>query len=619
MSEREQRGLPGSGEPAVPDVGAFRIVDGCRRSQLRARRLAEIGRKADRQPARWIRLPGKDFCDRPATLLPGIPRLHDRGHRVTPRHGHRVSGLQHHHCVRVGRGDRGDQPVLTPRQRQIGRVESFAFGPGGVHDRDVGPPCHRHRLGRADTGVEFDVRPRQQLPQFLQRARRLQVQIAHARFQTRAADWDHVGITARRKHGAGTESGRHAAVRVATDDGDTHAPPGRQRQRPAVLQQDDSLPCNLEGNVVVRVEVRLWHRSPLVDAHGEHRPQNPPHHVRQPLLGKPAVGIGGPQWGAERFVLPQQGVDLGAALLVETGQGALPARRATPVRHHPAGEFPGTLEHVVEQDGVRGGVVAVDFVVGGHHRAGPATFYRELEGQQVGFAVRVGVDQGVQPVPIGLVAVQREVLGRADDTVLLDSGDLFGGHGGAEQGILGEVLEIAAVTRIAGQVHRARQLHIESAATCLDPDHRARGAGQLRIESGRQCEPGRQRGGSVARPETGIGHAESGVTHPQRRDTQSRDPRHVPGAHRDLRRDPLIAQPPHVPGAHHAHQQGEALVVGQLFLDLARAGVRVFQRTPSFAYTTRSTWPSSGPITSSVSVHIVATKSGPCGGGTRHR
>lgn len=272
---------------------------------------------------------------------------------------------------------------------------------------------------------------------------------------------------------------------------------------------------------------------------------------------------------------PQHGIDLRAALLVQTGQRALPARCPAPIRHHPAAVSPGGLQHIVEQDGVRGGVVAVDLVVGRHHRAGLGPLDGDLEGQQVRFAVRVGIDDGVQPVPVGFIAVQRIVLGRRDDTLPLDADDLLRGHGRAQQRVLGEVLEVAAVARVTRQVDGAGQLDVEPAAAGLPPDHLAGGPGQCGVESGGQRQPGGQRRGRIAGAVAGIGDTESGVAHPQRRNPQPRNAGHIAGAHRNVGRDALIAQRPPVPGAHDPDQQGEAFVVGHLGLDLAGPGVGV--------------------------------------------
>ena len=56
-------------------------------------------------------------------------------------------------------------------------------------------------------------------------------------------------------------------------------------------------------------------------------------------------------------------VELDAALLVQPLEGELPARSRAPVGHDPARVAPGALEHVLDQDAVAAGVLAVDLVV----------------------------------------------------------------------------------------------------------------------------------------------------------------------------------------------------------------------------------------------------------------
>ncbi len=274
---------------------------------------------------------------------------------------------------------------------------------------------------------------------------------------------------------------------------------GRQGQHPAVLQQHDSLARYLQRNLVVRGHIRCGGGAPSVDSDGEHRTQDPPDHVRQALFGKPAVGVGGAQSVGERLGLPQDGVDLRTALLVEAVERALPARCATPIGHDPTAVSPSAFQHVIDQDVVRRGVVTVDLVVGRHHGAGLCPLDGDLEGQQVGFAVRVGIDDRVQPVPVGLVAVQRVVLDRRDHTLRLYPVDRLRGHRGAQKRVFRKVFEVAAVARVARQVHRGRQLDVESAAAGLPADRLAGGTRQRRVEAAGQRQRAGQRCRGVTR------------------------------------------------------------------------------------------------------------------------
>jgi hypothetical protein len=57
--------------------------------------------------------------------------------------------------------------------------------------------------------------------------------------------------------------------------------------------------------------------------------------------------------------------------------------RSAPVGENEAGELPVLLQHVGEQVLVFAGEVAVDAVVGAHHRGGMALRHADFEGQQV--------------------------------------------------------------------------------------------------------------------------------------------------------------------------------------------------------------------------------------------
>jgi hypothetical protein len=95
-----------------------------------------------------------------------------------------------------------------------------------------------------------------------------------------------------------------------------------------------------------------------------------------------------------------------------------------PVGHHPAWVSPSAFEHLVEQVVmIPGGVLAVDRVVATHDGAGLRALDRDVEGEQVRLAVRVRVDGCVEPVAVGLVAVERVVLECRDDALALDAVD----------------------------------------------------------------------------------------------------------------------------------------------------------------------------------------------------
>ena len=108
--------------------------------------------------------------------------------------------------------------------------------------------------------------------------------------------------------------------------------------------------------------------------------------------------------------------------------------------------------------------------------------------------------------------------------------DLRADHDAGEQRILAAVFEVAAVARLAHQVHAARQHHVEARGARLGADHRARAARELRIPARRGGDARRQRGalalflGAALR-----GDADAGVGVPLRRNAEARDAGHVAG------------------------------------------------------------------------------------------
>src|SRR5262245_9201067 len=121
---------------------------------------------------------------------------------------------------------------------------------------------------------------------------------------------------------------------------------------------------------------------------------------------------------------------------------------------------------------VAAGVFSVDLVVSTHNRARLRALDRDLESKQIGLAVRVGIDDRVQPMTVGFVAVQRVVLERRDDALALDSIDGFGAKNRGMVGILGVILEVPAVARVAREIDPARELNVKSSnarfpADCL--------------------------------------------------------------------------------------------------------------------------------------------------------
>ena len=119
------------------------------------------------------------------------------------------------------------------------------------------------------------------------------------------------------------------------------------------------------------------------------------------------------------------------------------------------------LQNLVEQVAVLAGVVAVHQVVGAHHGSRAGLLHGDLERQQVGLAHGALVDLDVDDVAAGLLVVERVVLDVADDALSLQAPSsaaptILPG----QDRIFAVVFEVAAVARLAGQVHAAAERHV---------------------------------------------------------------------------------------------------------------------------------------------------------------
>lgn len=167
-----------------------------------------------------------------------------------------------------------------------------------------------------------------------------------------------------------------------------------------------------------------------------------------------------------------------------TKRHTFPHRFATAsLFRHPAFIDPGALEHFIEQMVIAADVLAVDLVVAAHDRAGLRALDRDLEGEQVELAVRNVINDRILPVAICLVAVERVVLERRDNTLALDTVDLLGCENGAEIGIFGVVLEVTPIAGVAREVAPAGKLDVESADPRLAADRLAALSYKVRVKT----------------------------------------------------------------------------------------------------------------------------------------
>ena len=153
-----------------------------------------------------------------------------------------------------------------------------------------------------------------------------------------------------------------------------------------------------------------------------------------------------------------------------------------PVGHQNALEAPIALEHLQVEELVLRGVDAVDQVVGVHHRIHVALGDGGLKGGQIDLAHRPLVHLDVHVVPVVLLVVQGIVLDGGDDALRLHALDVGNDQRGVQEGILGEVFEVAATDRRAGDVDAGAEQEVDAAGAGIRP----RPSPSLRASAGSQ-------------------------------------------------------------------------------------------------------------------------------------
>ena len=96
---------------------------------------------------------------------------------------------------------------------------------------------------------------------------------------------------------------------------------------------------------------------------------------------------------------------------------------------------------------------------------------------------------------LGLLGVQRIMLDRGHHMLVLDGADGLARQRARQQRVLAQIFEIAAVARLARQVHAAGQQHVQPAGARILGDGGAAGIGDLHIPGGGQRQAGGQGGG----------------------------------------------------------------------------------------------------------------------------
>lgn len=118
-----------------------------------------------------------------------------------------------------------------------------------------------------------------------------------------------------------------------------------------------------------------------------------------------------------------------------------------PVGDDESFESPFLAEDLREELAVLGGVGAVDLVVGAHDGPGLGFADRGFEGGEVDLAQGALVDAGIDAHAVGLLVVRREVLEGGADALGLDAVDEGGGEFSGQEGVFGEVFEVASAQR----------------------------------------------------------------------------------------------------------------------------------------------------------------------------
>jgi len=224
-------------------------------------------------------------------------------------------------------------------------------------------------------------------------------------------------------------------------------------------------------------------------------------------------------------------VELLAGLPVEAREQVAHVAHGAPIRHHEAGEMPLPLQNIGEQVAALTCVRTVVAVVRAHHRARLTDLDRDLEREQVA-VVRGRVGQaGVDDVAAGLLRVEREMLHRRDHVRGLDRADRLASERASQERILAEILEVAAVARLAREIDAAGEEHVEALRARLFRDLRAAAARDFPVPGRSQRERRRQRGRAVMTQAVDPGDAEARVRFAQCRDAEARN------ARRERRRD----------------------------------------------------------------------------------
>ena len=265
-----------------------------------------------------------------------------------------------------------------------------------------------------------------------------------------------------------------------------------------VLEQDDAVPRDAEGHVLVRLGVDRAGAATVEPARRDQHAQVAAHLVVEHRDRERAVLQPGQEGrGEEVLVVGLAGAHLEVEALQDGLAGVV---GAAPVGDDAAREAPLALEHLVEQVVVVAGVLAAELVVGAHHRERPALAHSRLERRQVDLPQRPLVHLHVDRAAVLLLVVDGEVLDAGDRLLGLHALHVAHGHAAGEPRVLAEVVVVAAAQRRSLDVERGAEDHVLAARAGLVPDHAAVGVGQLGVPGRGEGHADGHRGREVARP-----------------------------------------------------------------------------------------------------------------------
>ncbi len=166
-----------------------------------------------------------------------------------------------------------------------------------------------------------------------------------------------------------------------------------------------------------------------------------------------------------------------------------------PVGHHHTIEAPGPLGGFRVEIRTLGEVLAVGQIVGIHDGADVRAFDGGFEDGQVDLAHGALVDDGVHVVAVVLRIVAYEVLDGRRYAQLLHALDVADGDAPAQERVLTEVFEVAAVHGCDINVHARAEHEVNAARAGIGGDGAAHAFRQRRVPGGCQSDAARHGGG----------------------------------------------------------------------------------------------------------------------------